>query len=127
MAIVNKVAQILPGMGSGTTVSNLNVSVAAGVTNVVLNAFPTSFTKGKIRVQTLAIGVNATTKITNILVTDGTTTQQVYAGDAAQTANGQSYCEVIEWISDLNVNSINVAINVVNNTTTFDVECCCCP
>lgn len=125
MAIVNKVAKILPGLGSGATVSNLNVSCASGaVTNVVLNAFPTTFSAGKIRVQSLALGVNATCKITNILGTDGTTTQQLYAGDAAQTANGQSYVNEIEFITDLALTSINVAINVVNNTSTFDVEVC---
>lgn len=122
MTIVNSVAKILPGMGSGQTYQNLNTSIASTTTGIALGTFSPPISAGKIRVQSNVIGVNATYKVGLITGTDGTTTVQLYAGDQAATANSNSLSETIEFITDLALTSINVPVTTANNTSTVDCE-----
>jgi hypothetical protein len=127
MSLNRSVKQIMPGMGSATVTLQLtNVATNAGATtNVVLPTsgnFSSTIGVGKVRVKSNVIGTNATFKVVNIIGSDGTNTVQLYAGDANATSNGAAFDEYIEFLTELKLATINVAVAVVNNNSTVDVD-----
>lgn len=126
MAFVNSVKQILPGMGSPTTVvQRVGVTTNIGTTVVTLpssGSFAPTISWGKVRAKANSIGVNATFLIAKITATDGATTVSLYGGDAAATAAGVGLDEQFEFVSELKLTSISVSITVATANSTCDVE-----
>lgn len=126
MAFVRTIQSVLPGFGTPSiVVQRTNVTTNTGNTNVTLPAtgsFSPSAGTGMIRVKSNVIGVNATCKVALITATDNTTTVQLYAGDAAASSAGVGIDEVFEFVTDLNLTSITVVVNVATNNCTHDVE-----
>lgn len=127
MAFVNTVKQILPGMGSPTTVvQRAAVATNSGATtNITLpsaGSFAPTISWGKVRAKTVTVGANSTSKVASVTATDGTTTIQLYGGDAAASAVGTGIDETIDFMSDLKLTSITVAITVATANCTHDVE-----
>lgn len=123
MAFIRTVKDIMPGYGSaGQFQKQEGVATNVGTTAVTTTAFVGTVSAGLIRVKTLAIGAGGTNKVGVITVTDGTTTVQIYAGDAVATAANQGLDEIFEFRSDLNITSITVNIVVAVANGTHDVE-----
>jgi len=132
MTILNSVAKIMPGYGSGVTYQNTNVLVATTTANIVVpgntynsaNVFFPNLTAGKVRVQSVYgfINSNATSKCGGIWGSDGTNIVQLYPGDPSASTNNQNYCLEVDWITDFLLSSINVQMVTGNNGVNFDVE-----
>ncbi len=129
MAFVVSVKQ-LPVLSTSVYVNTINTNTNTGAANVQLNInaatgySPNAFVNfGRLRVKSNIVGVNATTKVQGIWVSDGTNTRQVYVGDAAATDNGTAFDYLYDSIcSDISINQVIVQINVTNNNGTCDVE-----
>lgn len=126
MAFVRTIQSVLPGFGTPSIpVQRVNIATNTGNTNVTFPAtgsFSPTVGTGMIRVKNNVIGVNATTKVALITGTDGTTTVQLYAGDAAASAAGTGIDETFQFVTDLNLTSITCVVNVATNNSTVDAE-----
>lgn len=133
MAFVTTTKQLLVGGGSPTYYTNLlNTSVSAGTANVTLNINAATgyspnayFSQFRVRAKTNIIGTNATCAIGNIWATDGNSSNTVLvrASGFTLTSNGAALDQTFGILqTDILANAVVVQVNVVNNTTTFDVE-----
>jgi len=126
MTIVRSIKSTTPEFGAGDyKVQNLGVSVTTAGAVVPLPASGSLIPighRGKIRISSATVGSSGTLQVTLITVTDGTTTEQIYAGDKAATAANVKYSREVEWISDLDVTSISVTVAAGTATSTLDFE-----
>lgn len=128
MAIANSVKVLMPGFGAPTEYQ-LAAAVALTHTGATISTAFTGFNNavrtGKIRLQTV-VPVVASTTITAIKITgtDGTTTVTLYQDAVARTA-GENESLVFNFISDLYLTTVTVAITAGNagaSDTTMDIE-----
>jgi len=135
MSFTKSIKSLFPGYGQCTSYgasTNVNTNTGSNVTITLNTNTSTSsntvtpisqaMSNGKIRVRTNVIGVNAVSKIVSITATDGTTTVQLYAGDANGTTAGVGLDETFDFVTNLSLNSFSVVVNVTTNNCTHDVE-----
>lgn len=126
MAIVNKLTSIFPAFGNATeylTLTAQNAPINA-TTTFTLNNFVNYVRSGRIRLKNSATG-GAGSQVTGITITgtDGTSTVYLLVSTTVYVAN-TFIDRVFDFISDLNLNSISIAITNANAgaASTWDFE-----
>lgn len=127
MAIVKSIRALFPGRGVATTyVKREAVAAAVGAVAIAIPAAPASFqptiSNGRIRIRTNTMAGASTLIINKITGTDGTTTVELYAGDAAATAAATGLEREIPFCTNLDLTSITVNLTVGVADETVDVE-----
>ena len=102
---------VLPSTGSVAFTGGQNAAF-----NAAGGPAPSS---GKIRVRTSVVGSTGTTTVV-VTVTDGTTTLQV--GNVPTTAAGVAIDEVMDFVTDLGITSVTVAVTMAVSAQTAVVE-----
>ena len=125
MAVVNSVKTLFPGLGNATEYVSLigqNVPINA-TTTFALTGFVNYVRSFKVRFKVTAAG--AAGQITGIKITgtDGTTTVTFYQDAVARTA-AELVDFLWEFISELNLTTVSVAITMANAgaANTADLE-----
>jgi hypothetical protein len=134
MALTKTIRSMFPGAGLVTSYGSIvGANTNTGATTIVLNTNTSTATSlitplmqaisnGRIRVKGATIGTNSTSTVGIITATDGTTTLRLYAGDAIATTAGVGVDEVIDFCTNLSLNSFSVVITTAVNNCTHDVE-----
>jgi len=125
MSIQNSIANWLAADGIPVVyLSNINLNNNVSVLMPATGSFlPVKPRAGYVRIKSNLLKLNVNTKVGLITATDGTNTAQLYAGDAAATANGTFYDSTFFFFFDWGVSNINITnIATTNNTATYDVE-----
>lgn len=128
MPFAKSMKQVYPGLGSPTAYNtNINAACAAGNTTISIpmgSSVSGPISVGMIRVKSepAAVGVNAQLRILDITADDGANTVLLRGAETVLHGINQNVDELYEFCSDLALVNVNVAINVLNNTTNISVE-----
>jgi pyrroline-5-carboxylate reductase len=120
MAFINTVKTGLT-LGVPTEyVNSLAVALTVGTVTTALTGFANYIRSGKWRVKVTTPNGGQITAI-KVTVTDGTNTETVYQDAIARTIN-ENVDIVNQFISELNVTTVNIAITAATATITADLE-----
>jgi hypothetical protein len=96
------------------------VALTVGTVTTALTGFANYIRSGKWRVKVTTPNGGQITAI-KVTVTDGTNTETVYQDAIARTIN-ENVDIVNQFISELNVTTVNIAITAATATITADLE-----
>jgi len=120
MAFINTVKTGLT-LGVPTEyVNSLAAALTVGTVTTALTGFANYIRSGKWRVKVTTPNGGQITAI-KVTVTDGTNTETVYQDAIARTIN-ENVDIVNQFISELNVTTVNIAITAATATITADLE-----
>lgn len=125
MAIANSSQTIHPGFGApAVNVSQTAINVPINATTNVLSGatFPSvTFRSGRVHLK--FTGFPASTQVTAIVVTvtDGTTTE--YIANIPTYAANQRPNLLVDFITDLALNSVSVSVTLANAGTAATADC----
>lgn len=123
MTIVRSCKSMIQGADFYTSVQNTAAAVGSSTIRVPSGSgsFSPTASMGKIRVK-FTNGGTGTSLISGITGTDGTNVVRIYTGDSGAVAAGQIEDLLWDFITDLNLTSINVNYTVGVVAAVADVE-----